>query len=69
MHTLRDATPEARIPREAGRFRKAVTELASIYGEHIRIEDELVFPAAKLGLSSSQKLAIADEMAGRRNNH
>ena len=32
---------------EAARFRQAVNKLASIYGEHIRIEDEVVFPAAK----------------------
>jgi len=51
---------------EAGRFRQAVSDLASIYGEHIRIEDTLVFPAAKGALSSSQKSSIANEMASRR---
>jgi iron-sulfur cluster repair protein YtfE (RIC family) len=54
---------------EADRFRQAVSNLDSIYVKHIKIEDELVFPAAKLRLSGSQKLAIADEMAGRRNNY
>jgi hemerythrin-like domain-containing protein len=35
--------------------------------EHIRIEDEVVFPAAKRRLSSPQQSAIANEMASRRN--
>ena len=52
--------------READRFRKAVNDLASIYGEHIRIEDSVVFPAAQRALSSFQKSAIASEMAFRR---
>jgi hemerythrin-like domain-containing protein len=53
-------------PDEVGRFRQAITFLASIYGEHIRIEDNVVFPAANRALSSSQKSAIASEMASRR---
>ena len=52
---------------EAAQFRQAVNKLASIYGEHIRIEDEVVFPAAKRRLSSPQQSAIASEMASRRN--
>jgi hemerythrin-like domain-containing protein len=52
---------------EANQFRRAVSGLASIYGEHIRVEDEVVFPAAKRRLSSSQRSAIANEMANRRN--
>ena len=51
---------------EADQFRRAVSALASIYGEHIRVEDEVVFPAAKQRLSSAQQLVIADEMAKRR---
>ena len=51
---------------EADRFRKGVDDLAAIYGDHIRVEDELVFPAAKLQLSSTQQSAIANEMASRR---
>src|SRR6476659_9324307 len=46
---------------------QAVNNLAAIYGEHIRIEDEVVFPAAKRRLSSPQQSAIANEMASRRN--
>ncbi|MGO8794141.1 MAG: hemerythrin domain-containing protein [Candidatus Sulfotelmatobacter sp.] len=53
--------------KEAERFRHAVNELASIYGEHIRVEDEVVFPAAKRKLSAPQQAAIANEMASRRN--
>ena len=52
---------------EADRFRQAVNDLASIYREHIRVEDEVVFPAAKRGLSGPQQSAIANEMASRRN--
>jgi len=51
---------------DARQFARAVTELASIYKEHIRIEDELVFPVAGKVLSSSEKAAIAAEMAARR---
>lgn len=51
---------------EAGRFRQAVSDLVVIYDEHIRIEDDVVFPAAKRALSGPQKSAIANEMAFRR---
>lgn len=54
------------LPQEAARFRQAVDDLASIYGQHIRIEDNIVFPAAQRALSGSQKSAIASEMASRR---
>lgn len=52
---------------EVGRFRQAVRALASIYREHIRIEDDVVFPVARQALSEYQKLAIASEMVLRRN--
>lgn len=51
---------------DAARFRDLVSQLASIYGEHIRIEDEVVFPIAGRILSSTDKSAIAAEMADRR---
>ena len=51
---------------EAQRFRQAIAELLSIYKEHIRIEDQVVFPAARKTLSLSDKAAIAAEMAARR---
>lgn len=47
-------------------FRQAIAELQSIYKEHIRIEDEVVFPVAGKALSPADKIAIAAEMAGRR---
>jgi len=47
-------------------FRKAIVSLVSIYKQHIRIEDDLVFPLAKQLLSAADKAAIADEMAARR---
>jgi hemerythrin-like domain-containing protein len=48
------------------RFRNAVAELSSIYKEHIRIEDEVVFPIAGKLLPANEKAAIAEEMALRR---
>ena len=51
---------------EALHFRDLVSQLASIYSQHIRIEDEVVFPIAGSVLSSSDKSAIAAEMAARR---
>ncbi|MBZ5574678.1 MAG: hemerythrin domain-containing protein [Acidobacteriia bacterium] len=51
---------------EVDSFRKAVASLASMYKQHIRVEDSLVFPLADRMLSDAEKLAIAEEMAGRR---
>jgi len=48
------------------RFRSDVTELSSIYKEHIRVEDEVLFPAAGRSLSATEKAAIAEEMSARR---
>lgn len=52
---------------DAQRFRKAVADLASIYVEHIKIEDDVVFPTAGKTLADADKTAIAAEMAARRN--
>ena len=54
-------------PGEAEAFRKAVATLISIYEQHIGVEDDLVFPLAARLLSQSDKVAIANEMATRRN--
>lgn len=51
---------------EVGEFRKAVRDLASMYKQHITVEDELVFPLASRVLSDAEKAAIAEEMASRR---
>lgn len=51
---------------EAAEFRKAVSELEAMYREHIRIEDEVVFPVASRLLSPQDRAAIGKEMAGRR---
>ena len=48
------------------RFRADVMELSSIYKEHIRIEDEVLFPAAGRTLPATEKAVIAGEMAARR---
>jgi hemerythrin-like domain-containing protein len=47
-------------------FRRAVSDLAAMYREHIRVEDELVFPAAAQHLSMAERIAIGHEMAARR---
>ena len=52
--------------RDADRFRQAITELASIYGQHIRIDVSVACPKAKRALSDSQKSDIACEMASTR---
>lgn len=51
---------------DAQRFREDVAQLASIYKEHIRIEDEVVFPVAGRLLPAAEKAAIAREMEARR---
>ncbi len=53
-------------PDDARLFRESVSELAAIYKEQIRIEDEIVFPLAGRVLSDQDKAAIAGEMAARR---
>ncbi|HEY6371572.1 MAG TPA: hypothetical protein VIX37_13410 [Candidatus Sulfotelmatobacter sp.] len=44
-------------------FRKTISSLLSMDQHHIGIEDDLVFPLAARLLSSTDKFAIADEMA------
>jgi hemerythrin-like domain-containing protein len=52
---------------EIAEFRNSLASLRSMYKQHIRFEDESVFPLAARMLSRADTLAIADEMAGRRN--
>jgi hemerythrin-like domain-containing protein len=52
---------------EVDEFRSAVRDLASMYKQHIAVEDELVFPLAARVLSDAEKSTIAEEMASRRN--
>jgi len=51
---------------EVDDFRKAVASLALMYKQHISVEDGVVFPLAVRVLSDAEKVAIAEEMAGRR---
>ncbi len=51
---------------EAEVFRKAVASLASMYKQHISVEDSLVFSLAARMLSDTEKVIIAEEMAARR---
>jgi len=51
---------------ESRRFQQAILTLIDIYKEHIRIEDEDVFPVAGKVLTPADKAAIAGEMTARR---
>jgi len=51
---------------EVEEFRKDVAHLASMYQQHIRVEESVVFPLAARMLSHADKMAMAEEMAGRR---
>ncbi len=52
---------------EVEQFRKDVADLAEMYKQHISFEENVVFPLAARMLSDSEKMAMAEEMAGRRN--
>lgn len=52
---------------EIGEFRDAVARLVSMYKQHLSIEDGLIFPLVSRMLSHTEKEAIANEMAERRN--
>jgi hemerythrin-like domain-containing protein len=52
---------------EAENFRAAVNSLTCMYREHIRVEDQLVFPVAARVLSRPEQISIGKEMAARRN--
>lgn len=54
-------------PHEANQFRTAVGQLGSMYRQHIRIEDHVIFPVADRLLSPTDRSSIAKEMADRRN--
>jgi len=51
---------------EVAEYRGAIARLRAIYEQHIRLEDEVVFPLAKRVLPAAEKSAIAAEMARRR---
>jgi hemerythrin-like domain-containing protein len=51
---------------DVGDFRHVVASLASMYKQHIGVEDSLVFPWAARMLSGAEKLIIAEEMEARR---
>jgi len=54
------------LSEESRRFQQVILALIDIYKEHIRIEDEDVFPVAGKMLTAADKAAIAGEMAARR---
>jgi hemerythrin-like domain-containing protein len=51
---------------QAEQFQGAVARLAEMYRRHIEVEDRQLFPAAFKALTPEQKVAIASEMAARR---
>jgi hemerythrin-like domain-containing protein len=52
---------------EVEQFRAAVGQLALMYRQHIRVEDNAIFPLASRLLSQDDRDTIAREMAARRN--
>jgi hemerythrin-like domain-containing protein len=56
-------------PGRQERLRLDLADLAALYSEHIRIEDQLVFPFAGRILDSETRLEIGREMAKRRGLH
>ena len=57
-----DRLPEADIEQLQARL----TRLQSLYEQHIKVEDEEVFPAAARALDAAQVEQIGEEMAARR---
>lgn len=58
---------ERRIsPERWARLRSLAAELRTLYGRHIRVEDELIFPMAQRLLTPEVRLSIGQEMAARR---
>lgn len=51
---------------EIENFRSAIAGLVSMYKQHIDIEDSVIFPLAARLLPQAEKMAIAEEMASRR---
>lgn len=72
LHAELDALV-ARLPRdgsargaEVDRFGGLVALLAALYRPHIRVENELIFPAAARVLPAEEILALGEEMRARR---
>ncbi len=51
---------------DAERLESALTNLTELYGRHIALEDNSLFPVAAAALGSSEKADIGSEMARRR---
>jgi hypothetical protein len=72
LHAELDALV-ARIPRDGSaggadveRFGGLAALLAALYRPHMRVENELVFPAAARVLSAAEIRALGEEMRARR---
>jgi hemerythrin-like domain-containing protein len=53
-------------PKARARFKTLVADLQRLYQEHIRVEDEELFPLAATVLNAQQQDALGTEMAARR---
>ena len=53
---------------EAEQFRTTVGQLGSMYRQHIRTEDQMIFPMADRVLSQTDRFSIAREMKNRRSS-
>lgn len=58
---------ERKLPQDQLKlFRDSVAQLESMYSEHIKLEDTVLFPVARQVLSAQEKQEIGLEMAARR---
>jgi hemerythrin-like domain-containing protein len=53
-------------PSERARFSERIRQLQELYAEHIRREDEEIFPLAEATLDAREQVTIGAEMAARR---
>ncbi len=65
LQTLLDLPPSAPLP-PAWQTVEQVQHFRSLYGEHIRIEEELVYPLVEAGLTPESTEAMGREMSARR---
>ena len=62
-----DSTPEGPLPEgQMGVLSRAADAFVDIHQEHLRLENQLVFPSARQGLNAARQQAMGEEMASRR---
>ncbi|HMS05485.1 MAG TPA: hemerythrin domain-containing protein [Burkholderiaceae bacterium] len=60
------ALAEARIERFSAQDLERLARFSARYADHIRLEEEQIYPAARAGLTPAELLAAGQEMAKRR---